>query len=167
MKLYILLAHPDTDSFNGQLADAYEQAAIGKGHEVRRQNLGELTFDPILWKGYKEIQKLEPDLQEAQRNIIWCDNWIIFYPVWWGSVPALFKGFIDRTLYPGFAFKYHDKGPFWDKLLRGRSAHVITTCDAPWLWIWWEYHNSDIRTVRNAILQFVASRQLNIHELTG
>ncbi len=53
MKIYILLAHPDKDSFNGRLADAYENAAKNKGHEVRRQNLGEMKFDPILWKGIK------------------------------------------------------------------------------------------------------------------
>lgn len=154
MKIYLLLAHPDTDTFNGALADAYEQAAKNKGHVVRRQNIGELRFDPILWKGYKEIQELEPDLRRAQENILWCDKWVIIYPIWWGSVPALFKGFLDRALLPGLAFKYHEKGPWWDKLLKGRMAHVITTCDAPALWIWWQYRNSDLGTVRRATLEF-------------
>ncbi|WP_138991072.1 NAD(P)H-dependent oxidoreductase [Larkinella sp. C7] len=154
MKIYILLAHPDSDTFNGRIADAYENEARRKGHEVRRQNLGEMHFDPILWKGYKTIQELEPDLKQAQENIIWCAKWVIIYPIWWGSVPALFKGFLDRTLYSGFAYKYHTDDPFWDKLLKGRSAHVITTCDAPWWWIWWQYRNSDINTVRRATLEF-------------
>ena len=56
MKIYILLAHPDKDSFNGRLADAYEKAAKSRGHKIRRQNLGEMKFDPILWKGYKVAQ---------------------------------------------------------------------------------------------------------------
>ena len=154
MKTYILLAHPDKDSFNGRLTDAYEEAAKSKGHEVRRQNLGELNFDPILWKGYKTIQELEPDLKQAQENILWCEHWVIFYPIWWGSVPAIFKGFLDRTLYSGFAYKYHKNDPLWDKLLKGRSAHVITTCDAPWWWIWFQYRNSDMNMVRRATLEF-------------
>jgi putative NADPH-quinone reductase len=154
MRIYILLAHPDSQSFNGALADAYQKACLQKGIEVRRQNLGEMHFDPILWKGYKDIQALEPDLEEAQRNILWCEKWVIFYPVWWGSVPALLKGFFDRALHPGFAFTYHEHDPMWDKLLKGRSAHVISTCDSPWWWIWIMYRSSDKHMMRNATLGF-------------
>lgn len=154
MKIYILLAHPSKISFNGALADAYEQRAKEVGHEVRRQNLGDLDFDPVLWEGYKTPQELEPDLIKAQDNILWCEKWVIFYPIWWGSVPALLKGFLDRALQSGFAFKYHNSGPFWDKLLKGRSAHLITTCDAPKLWIWFMYCNSDVNMMKQATLKF-------------
>ncbi len=154
MNIYILLAHPDKDSFNGLLANSYAKAAISKSHNVRIQRLGDMKFDPILWKGYKEIQELEPDLKTAQENILWCEKWVIFYPIWWGSIPAIFKGFIDRTLYSGFAYKYHMNDPLWDKLLKGRKAHIFTTCDAPKFWIWWMYRNSDINAVRNATLKF-------------
>ena len=51
MKIYLLLGHPDTETLNGTLADTYEAEALKKGHEVRRQNLGAMHFDPILWKG--------------------------------------------------------------------------------------------------------------------
>lgn len=154
MNIYILLAHPDKESFNGQLADFYAEAARAKKHNVRIQKLGEMKFDPVLRKGYKVIQELEPDLKIAQDNILWCEKWVIIYPIWWGSVPAIFKGFIDRTLYSGFAYKYHNKDPFWDKLLKGRKAHIITTCDAPVLWIWWMYRNSDINAIKYATLKF-------------
>ncbi|MEJ0106799.1 MAG: NAD(P)H-dependent oxidoreductase [Bacteroidota bacterium] len=154
MNIYLLLAHPDKESFNGQLADAYGQEAIRKGHQVRRQNLEDMQFDPILWKGYKEVQKMEPDLKQAQQNILWCDRWVTIYPVWWGSVPALFKGFLDRVLLPGYAFKHHLKDPFSDKLLKGRSAEVITTSDAPGWWLWWQYRNSDINTIKRGVLKF-------------
>ncbi|TDE17995.1 NAD(P)H-dependent oxidoreductase [Dyadobacter psychrotolerans] len=154
MKIYILLAHPDKESFNGAIADNYLQQALKKGHEVRIQRLGDMQFDPILWKGYKVQQDLEPDLVLAQENIRWCQKWVIVYPIWWGSVPALFKGFLDRTLSSGFAFKYHDNDPFWDKLLKGRSAELIVTSDSPWWWIWLQYRNSDINTIKRATLQF-------------
>ncbi|MBO9565307.1 MAG: NAD(P)H-dependent oxidoreductase [Niastella sp.] len=165
MKIYLLLAHPDQNSFNGQLADAYEQEAVRKGHTVRRQNLGALHFDPILHTGYHSMPELEPDLQQAQENIMWCDKWVIVYPMWWGSVPALFKGFLDRTLTPGFAYKYHDKDPFWDKYLKGRSAQIITTCDAPVIWIWWQYRNSDINALRNATLRFCGISPVKIKRI--
>lgn len=154
MKIYILLAHPNNESFNGSLADSYEKAAKNKGHEVRRQNLGEMKFDPILWKGYNEIQELEPDLKQAQENILWCNKWVIFYPVWWGSVPAIFKGFLDRILFTGFAYRYHKNDLWWDKLLKGRSADIISTCNSPRWWIWWTYRNSDFNTIKRATLEF-------------
>lgn len=154
MKIYLLLAHPDSSSFNGLIADAYEKAAVAKGHEVRRQNLGDLQFDPILWKGYKKIQELEPDLQRAQENIQWCSHWTIIYPVWWGSMPALLKGFMDRVMLPSFAFQYHKNDPFWDKLLKGRSARLISTSDSPQWWLTWHNRNSDLHTLKNAILKF-------------
>ena len=165
MKLYVLLAHPDKDSFNGHLADAYCEGARAKGHEVRIQRLGEMSFDPILWKAHKVIQPLEPDLVEAQQNISWCERWVIVYPIWWGSIPALFKGFVDRVLYEGFAYRYHEKDPFWDKLLKGRSAHLITTCDAPSIWVWWQYRNSDLNTVKRATLGFCGIAPVKVTRL--
>lgn len=154
MKIYLLLGHPDKETFNGQIAERYYHTAIQRGHEIRFQKLGEMKFDPILWKGYKVIQELEPDLKQAQENILWCDKWVIVFPLWWGAVPALLKGFIDRTLYSGFAYKYHTTDPFWDKLLKGRSAELISTCDAPKWWIWWMYRNSDLNSLKRATLKF-------------
>jgi len=166
MKIYLLLAHPDRDSFNGQIADAYFKAATEKGHAVRYQQLGEMVFDPILWKGYKVNQKLEPDLVKAQQNIRWCDKWVIVYPVWWGNLPALLKGFLDRVLYSGFAYKYHDNDPLWDKLLKGKTADIITTCDAPGWWIWWQYRNSDINALKRATLEFCGIKPVRVHRIS-
>jgi putative NADPH-quinone reductase len=154
MRIYVLLAHPDTDSFNGALADAYCAAALAAGHEVRRQNLGELAFDPILHHGYRRVQPLENDLIAAQANLSWCERWVIFYPVWWGNVPALLKGFFDRTLYSEFAYRYHDDDPFWEKLLKGRQGHIVTTSDAPSIWLAIQYRNADLNAVRRATMEF-------------
>lgn len=165
MKIYLILGHPDQESFNGQLATACEHAARAKGHEVRRHNLGDLTFDPVLHHGYKHIQQLEPDLVQAKENISWCDHLMIIYPMWWGSLPALLKGFFDRVLHPGFAFRYHDKGPFWDKLLKGRSAYIICTSDAPALWLWWQYRNSDLHTIREATLAFCGFKPVTFRRI--
>lgn len=158
MKIFVLLGHPDSDSFNGRIAETYVRAAIKAGHEVRVQRLGEMQFDPVLHEGYKKIQPLEPDLLTSQENLLWCEKWVIIYPMWWGTVPALLKGFLDRTLLPGFAFKYHTKDPFWDKLLSGKRAEVINTCDSPSLWVRFVYRNSDKHTLVNAVLKFCGIR---------
>ncbi|MDF2381231.1 NAD(P)H-dependent oxidoreductase [Nostoc ellipsosporum NOK] len=160
MKIFVLLGHPDAGSFNGQIADRYIQSAIAAGHEVRVQKLGEMQFDPILHEGYKTIQPLEPDLLASQEHILWCEKWVIIFPTWWGSLPALLKGFLDRTLLPGFAFKYHEKDPFWDRLLSGRKAEVINTCDSPSIWMWLVNRNSDKRTLVTATLKFCGIRTI-------
>lgn len=163
--ILIILGHPDSGSFCGALAGAYEQGAKAAGHEVRRIDLGRLGFDPVLHKGYAEIQPLEPDLLDAQAAINRADHLVFVYPIWWGAPPALLKGFFDRAFLPGFAFRFKEGSvSSWDRLLSGRSARLIVTMDTPP----WYYrlvsrmpgHNQMKRT----ILGFCGVRPVSITE---
>lgn len=127
-KIFILLGHPDKDTLNGTLASEYERGAQEAGHEVRRLNVGDMQFDPILHLGYKVEQALEPDLVAFQENVRWCNHFVIFYPSWWSTMPALLKGLIDRVWLPDFAFHFTSEF-WWKKLLKGRSASMIVTSD--------------------------------------
>ncbi len=130
--IFILVGHPDADTSVGALATAYQEGAEETGHVVRRMNIGELSFDPILHKGYKVIQELEPDLVSVQENMKWADHIVILYPNWWCTMPALLKGMFDRMWLPGFAFNFEkDKegkrtGKVL-KLLKGKTARVVVT----------------------------------------
>ncbi len=131
MRIAAILGHPHAGSFNRALARAYLQGAERGGATIDRIDLSELDFDPVLRNGYAEIQPLEPDLQRAQRIIERADHLLVAYPVWWGACPALLKGFFDRAFLPGWAFRFRGRWPLPERLLSGRSAHVIVTMDAP------------------------------------
>lgn len=139
-RVLIILGHPSTGSFCGAIATCYFEAATQAGREVRIVQLGALNFDPVLHEGYNQIQTLEQDLLDAQADIMWAEHLVFVFPLWWGGVPALLKGFIDRTFLPGFAFKYRQGKVFPDKLLKGRTAHLLVAMDtAPWYykWVYW------------------------------
>jgi putative NADPH-quinone reductase len=130
-KVLTILGHPRKNSFCAALAAAYRRGALDAGAQVRELLLGDLRFDPLVRVARPEEQPLEEDLRLAQEHILWCDHLVVVYPTWWGTFPALLKGFFDRTFTSGFAFRYRQNSPWWERLLGGRSGHLIATMDAP------------------------------------
>ena len=128
-KICILLGHTDPATLSGALADTYEREAKAAGHEVRRMNLGEMHFDPILHEGYKAIQELEPDLKDFQENVRWAEHVVVVYPTWWSTMPAMLMGLFDRAWLPHYAYNFAEHGLTWKKLLKGRTARIITSAN--------------------------------------
>lgn len=132
-RLLVIHGHPDAKSFSTELATAYEAGA--QAHtSVARLELHALAFDLVLHRGYAEPQPLEPDLQRATEAIRAARHVAWFFPCWWNAAPALVKGFIDRVFLPGFAFRYDADKALPVKLLKGRSARLVTSMDSPWIW---------------------------------
>lgn len=162
--ILVIQGHPDINSFCGSLAKAYIESARLSGSEVRELQLAKLKFDPILWHSYNKIQELEPDLAKAQELILWSKHIVFVYPNWWGAMPALMKGFFDRVFLPGFAFKYRKNSPFRDKLLSGRTAHLMVTMDTPPWYYRWIYHRPGHNEMKKTILGFCGIKILKISE---
>jgi len=154
MKITLINGHPNPESYCAALSSRYAEAAIKAGHDVRELNLHEMEFDPILHGGYYGKQELEPALVQAQEDITWCEHLVVVHPIWWGTMPALLKGFFDRILLPGWAFKYRKNSPLWDRLLKGRSARIIVTSDAPALYNRFIHFNAPVRVTKKMILAF-------------
>ena len=156
-KILILDGHPYDQSFCAAITQSYAQNAKNNhpATQIEFLKLRDMQFDPILRAGYKKIQELEPDLQKAQQLLKWCDHLVVITPIWWGGPTALLKGFLDRTFLPGFAFKYRANSSLWDKLLKGRTAHIIVTSDAPTWWMRWIRRDSTVELLKGSTLEFV------------
>jgi NAD(P)H dehydrogenase (quinone) len=162
-KILIINGHPNKDSFCHSLAEAYKQGATSKGNHAVVLNLFELEFNPSLINGYSKSMNLEADLILAQEKIRWAEHIVIVHPVWWGSVPAILKGFFDRVLLPGFAFKYRQNSSLWDKLLIGKTARIIYTSDTP-IWIYRYFFKApSVTQLRDRILGFCGIKSLGVN----
>lgn len=155
MKNILLInGHPDKESFCFALAESYIKGAKKSGAKFKVVRLIDLKFNPILLSGYRKVSELEPDLIQAQKDILEANHLVFVYPNWWSTYPALLKGFIDRVFLPNFAFKYHEKGPFWDKLFKGKSAQLIVTMDTPSWYYWLINRRPGHNSMKIGILEF-------------
>jgi len=161
-KTLVILGHPDHDSFCGHLADVYVESARQARKEVCLIRLGELSFDPVLRHGYNKRQEHEPDLVMLKEKILWATHIVFVYPIWWGTIPALLKGAMDRVLLPGFAFKYRENSQFWDRLLKGRSAHLLVTMDTPPWYYRWVYRMPGHNQMKRTVLEFCGIKPVKI-----
>ncbi|SMO53107.1 NAD(P)H-dependent oxidoreductase [Gracilimonas mengyeensis] len=160
--ILIINGHPSPDSYNHALAEAYKTGALEAGAGIQQIEVGKLDFDPNLKFGYKKRMELEPDLQEAREKIKQADHLVWVHPVWWGGLPALLKGFIDRIFLPGFAFKYREDSPWWDKYLKGKTARIITTMDQPGWFYRLFFGSPSIKALKKSTLQFCGIKPVRV-----
>lgn len=157
-KIFVLLGNPDKDSFSGAAADTYVEAARAAGHQVERLNINDLSFDPILHKGYKEIQPLEPDLLRVQELWKWADHVVIIYPNWWCTMPAVLKGMFDRMFLPGFAFNFDKQKGKLIQRLKGKTARVIVIAGTYSPFMTWLKYGDFTNEISQGILGFAGMK---------
>jgi putative NADPH-quinone reductase len=161
-KILVILGHPSTESFNGAIFEHYIKGARASGHQIRSLELGKLNFDVVFRNPHDQNAKLEPDLKRAQKDILWAEHLVFIYPIWWGNIPALLKGFIDRVFLSGFSHRYLSNGGY-EKLLSGRSAHLIVTMDGPTIFESIYLRGSaTTRVMKQAVLEFCGIKPVKI-----
>lgn len=144
MKVLIVHAHPEPQSFGSALRDRAVQTLRHAGHAVQVSDLYAMGFEPVARSGdftqrrfadklqYDREQKFAaahdafaPDIRAEIDKLLWSELLILQFPLWWFSVPAIMKGWIDRVLANGVAYgagRRIETGG-----LRGRSAMIATT----------------------------------------
>lgn len=151
--ILIINGHPNPNSYCAAISKAYIKG-VGTNTNLKEIDLSSLQFDPILKLGYSKRMELEPSLVTSWEKILWADHIVIITPIWWGGIPGILKGFFDRLFLPGMAFKYRENSVWWDKLLVGKTAHLIVTLDTP---VWYYklfYSNAGVKQLKNNILNF-------------
>ncbi len=161
-KIVVINGHPNPQSLNRGLVDAYVDGAEQSGAVVQTIHISQLQFNPNLQFGYQQRMELEPDLLNALEKIRWAEHLVWIHPVWWGGMPALMKGFIDRLFLPGIAFQYRPDSIWWYRLLSGKTARIITTLDQPGWYYWLAYGRPSINQLKKSTLEFCGIRPVAV-----
>jgi len=164
-RILVLQGHPDASSPHlcHALADAYATGAQNAGHLVRRVDVASLDFPLLRSQREWEEGTLPESLQQPQQDIHWAEHLVIFFPLWLGDMPALFKGFLEQVARPGFAFeRKDDQTSFSQKGLTGRSARIVATMGMPALLYRWYFRAHSIKSLERNILGFVGIKP--VHE---
>ena len=146
MHILIVYAHPHHCSFNEALKEHAISILNQKQHQVTISDLYENKFKAVAnWDDFKNDSMppqysvaqqqaysdklLSEDIQQEQAKILNADAIILQFPLWWFSVPAILKGWLDRVLTPGFAYE-KDKW-FADGLLKPRKVMLASNTQSP------------------------------------
>ena len=135
MQISVILAHPDPKSFNHALAQAAVEVLKQNGHQVFFHDLYAEGFDPLLPAAeFLQEARVPKEIDRHCREISCADGIIIVHPNWWGQAPAILKGWVDRVMRPGVAYKFleGDKGEGVPVgLLKAKAALVFNTSNTP------------------------------------
>lgn len=152
-RIVIIVGHALSGTYCGALAEAYLRGAEGAGHEVSLFNTASMKFDPVLRGAYRTLQPLEPDLAAARSAIQAADHMVLIFPLWLGTLPAIFKGFLERIIQPDI-FEPAKTGKFvtpW----KGKSARVVITMGMPGFIYRWYFGAHALKMLKRNILGFL------------
>lgn len=184
MNVFLLLAHPEAQSFNGALFGAAEEALRAAGHEVKTSDLYAMGFDPVSDRRNftttkdpdtfkQQIEEMHAtdeggfvaELEQEMQKLEWCDLTIWQFPLWWFGLPAILKGWVDRVFAMGRVYggdRIYQGGVF-----QGKRALLSVTTGGPREAYVPDGFNGDIhailRPIQRGMLRFVGLDVLNPH----
>jgi putative NADPH-quinone reductase len=131
-RIVVINGHPDNrpERFCSSVVATYVDSAVKAGHDVRRIDVGKLSF-PLLVR-FEDFQVLPnaADIRKAQDDIGWAEHLVFIHPLWLGSAPSMLKGFLEQVACGGFGFDSGTAGNPARKL-KGKTARIIVTMAMP------------------------------------
>jgi putative NADPH-quinone reductase/1,4-dihydroxy-2-naphthoate octaprenyltransferase len=162
MNVLIINGHPRRNSLSAAFAESYTSGAVKAGASTQIIHVGDLQFNPNVTHSTPHLQILEEDIRHSMALIQWARHIVFIYPTWWGTMPAMLKGFIDRVFISGFAFNEIEGGTGYEPLLRGKTAELITTMDTPAVVYNLFYRAPGHNAMKRATLQFCGLQVVSI-----
>lgn len=132
MNTLVVLGHPNGGaSFNRAIAETVVRTLRSLGSEVEFSDLYAERFPPVLPFGEERLpeEELPAEIRAAIDRVRRCDGMVFIHPNWWGTPPAILKGWLDRVFRAGFAYKFSADGVipgFTDK-----TVQLFTTSNTP------------------------------------
>ncbi len=129
MRIHLIIDHPNPDSFNHKIMNAFIEGVDKSKHDLDILDLNADQFNPVMnleeLKGYSQGEYIDPKVKEYQQRLKSANYLVLFFPIWWIVMPARLKGWLDKVLLPGFAFtKGDDPKPLLTNI---QSAAIFTT----------------------------------------
>ncbi|KIW37455.1 uncharacterized protein PV06_10494 [Exophiala oligosperma] len=161
MRVLVVLAHPERQSLTAALSNVIIEELQTEGHQVQVSDLYAMGWKSQIdredFRGFPSEEplrvanasleaytaaRLTEDVIAEQRRLLWADTVILQFPLWWYSMPAILKGWVDRVFSCGFAYgvgEHNDKhwgDRFGEGVFAGKRAMVVVTTGG------WEEHYS-------------------------
>ena len=162
MNILLVYAHPEGESFNKAIREAFLRGIKTAGHKINIIDLYKDKFNPVLSESELKGGQ-EPDVKKYQHAITKADWMVFIYPVWWFRAPAILEGWFDRVLTVHFAFRYKKIcGNFGIPvgMLPCKKALVINTYGSPGWVIEWICANIPWRRLKQGVLKICGVKTL-------
>lgn len=141
MKTLIVFNHPFDGSYCNAILKAVQQGLTAGGHQFETIHLDKDKFDPVMrekdllafaWAGKgldKALEKIDPPIFEYKKKLEEAENLVMIFPIWWMSMPAMTKGFVDKVIFPAIAYDM-DGGQLKSRLPL-KKVTIISTMNTP------------------------------------
>ncbi|UUI02335.1 NAD(P)H-dependent oxidoreductase [Oceanobacillus jeddahense] len=161
----VIYAYPNDSGFNSAIFSTVEKN-IHPRHHVKVIDLYQDNFHPVLY--FDNIHKrrdlqFDSEVEEYREIVSWASHLIFIFPIWWGGMPAILKGFVDRVFAKGFAYEY--KGVIPIGLLKNKTGWIITTHDTPSLYVKLMQHDYG-RVLKKQILKMCGITPTAFHTMS-
>jgi NAD(P)H dehydrogenase (quinone) len=163
MNFLVIYAHPNPQSLNASIKDAFLEGAKEAGHTTTVLDLYAEGFDPVLRT--PELHGEQSAVVKKHQDLIRSADWMVFvYPIWWSRCPAILEGWFDKVFSAGFGFRYKKlfgKIGVPEGLLPCTKAVVLETYGGPGFAVRWLMGNLAWRRLKNNVLRFCGVKTIN------
>ena len=142
MKTLIVYYHPHEGSFCSAIRDAVQSGLHTGNHECKTIDLGKDEFDPVMREkdleafvlagrdSESELAEVDPIVLRYMKKLRWAEHLVMIFPIWWMTMPAMTKGFVDKVIFPGIVYKM-EGGKLVSMLSSLKQVTIITTMNTP------------------------------------